>query len=50
MNLKLINRITELFKQKLSVKTGWGKNEVLEIYKDCVNQATLEAIDILEKN
>lgn len=45
MNQKLIDRITELFKEKLSVKTGWGKNEIFAIYKDCVIQATLEILD-----
>jgi hypothetical protein len=48
MNLKLFNRITELFKLKLSTKTGWGRNEAIEIYKDCVAQATLEVLDIIE--
>lgn len=45
MNLKLIKRIEELFKEALQEKTGWGRNEILTIYKDCVVQATLEIIE-----
>ena len=48
MNLKLINRIKQLFKEKLSAKTGWGRNEILEMFNECVSQATLEALDIIE--
>ena len=42
---ELLQRIEELFSQKLSVKTGWGKNEVLIMYKDSVKEALMEAID-----
>lgn len=47
MNKKLIDRIKQLFEQKLQVKTGWGKNEVIALYNECVVQATLEIIDNL---
>jgi hypothetical protein len=50
MNRKLIEKITELFKQKLNAKTGWGKNEVLQIHKDAVNEAVLWMLDEEEKS
>lgn len=48
MNLKLIRRIEELFKEALSAKTGWGRNEILIAYKDCVITATLEMAEFGE--
>lgn len=45
MNKKLLKRIEEIFELKLSTKTGWGKNEVLQLYKDSVTEALLELID-----
>jgi hypothetical protein len=50
MNKKLIERIGDLFLQRLQIKTGWGKNEVIEIYKECVVKACLELIDDTGKN
>lgn len=45
MNKKLIQRIEELFKQKLMAKTSWGRNEVMAIHKEAVAEASLEIID-----
>ncbi len=45
MNKALINRITDLFTKGLQAKNGWGKNEVLKLYNECVKQALLELID-----
>lgn len=45
MNKKLIQRIEDIFTDKLKVKTGWGRNEVLSLYKESVNEAVLEFID-----
>jgi hypothetical protein len=45
MNKKLIQRIEEIFTLKLQVKTGWGRNDVLTIYKEAVNEAVLEMLD-----
>lgn len=45
MNKKILLRIEEIFIQKLSAKTGWGKNEVVQIYKDAVNEALMELLD-----
>jgi len=45
MNTKeLLKRIEELFMAKLSIKTGWGRNEILAAYRDSVNDALMEAI------
>lgn len=41
---ELLTRIEEIFSQKLSSKTGWGKNEVLSAYKDSVKEALMEMI------
>lgn len=45
MNKALLKRIEEIFTEKLQVKTGWGKNAVLELYKESVNEAVLETLD-----
>jgi len=45
MNKKLIQRIEEIFEQKLQSKTGWGRNEILALHKEAVNEALLELID-----
>lgn len=42
MNKELIKRIEEIFTEKLQVKTGWGRNEVILLYKESVNEALLE--------
>lgn len=44
MNKKLIERITEIFTEKLQLKTGWGRNDVLAAYKEAVNEAILETL------
>lgn len=45
MNKKLLQRIEELFTAKLQDKTGWGRNEVLQLYKDSVTEALLELLE-----
>ena len=45
MNKKLLQRIDEIFEQKLQEKTGWGRNDVLKIYREAVNEAILEMLD-----
>ena len=37
--------LEKCFKEKLNAKTGWGRNEILEAYKESVNEALLEIID-----
>jgi hypothetical protein len=41
----LLKRIKEIFYNKLQAKTGWGKNEVMELYVDAVNEALIEKIN-----
>lgn len=45
MNKKLLIRIEELFISKLQTKTGWGRNEIIQLYKESVNEAIMELID-----
>ena len=45
MNKKLLARIDELFVAKLQAKTGWGRNDVITIYREAVNEAILELVD-----
>ena len=44
MNKKLLKRIEQLFTERLKAKIGWGRNEVLQAYKDCVNEAISEIL------
>ncbi len=44
MNKKLIERIGQIFESKLQSKTGWGRNEILALYRDSVNEAVLELL------
>lgn len=37
--------IEKIFTEKLSRKTGWGKNEVLVAYKDSVKEALMKMLD-----
>lgn len=46
MNRVLLKRIEELFIEKLQAKTGWGRNEILTTYKEAVNEAILEMLDV----
>ena len=45
MNKQLLQRIEELFAEKLQAKTGWGRNEVLAAYKDAVREALMETLE-----
>jgi hypothetical protein len=45
MNKELLKRIEEIFEAKLQAKTGWGKNEVMGLYKDSVTEALMELLD-----
>jgi hypothetical protein len=33
---EILNEIQALYFQKLEAKTGWGRNDLKELYKDCV--------------
>ena len=42
---QLLLCIEKIFTEKLSRKTGWGKNEVLVAYKDSVKEALMKMLD-----
>jgi hypothetical protein len=44
MNKKLIDRITEIFTQKLQAKTGWGRNEIIAAHMESVSEALMELL------
>lgn len=35
MNKEIIDKIKNLFFERLEQKNSWGKNELKELYKDC---------------
>ena len=39
---EFLDRMDRLYTQKLQKKTGWGKIEVLKLYRDCTNKVLLE--------
>lgn len=45
MNKELIERIEKIFIQKLSDKTNWGRNEVMNLYRDSVKDALFTLIE-----
>lgn len=45
MNKELLKRIDEIFELKLQEKTGWGRNDILKVYRESVNEAILELLD-----
>lgn len=45
MNKKLLDLIGSKFEARLAQKTGWGRNEILAAYRECVNEALLEILD-----
>jgi len=42
MTKEVIKRIEELFFAKLQEKTGWGRNEIKELYREAVAEALME--------
>jgi hypothetical protein len=49
MNKELLNRIEELFKERLSTKTSWGRDQVLLQYQSAVSDALTELLDKYEE-
>lgn len=39
---EFVDRMDNLFEKNLQKKTGWGRIELLRLYRDCVNQILLE--------
>lgn len=44
MNKELLAKIKIKFEARLQEKTGWGRNEVMAIYNDCVTEVLLEML------
>ena len=44
MNKEILEKIQKLFFTKLESKTGWGKNDIKELYKECVIEILSEYI------
>ena len=44
MNKELLAKIKAKFEARLQEKTGWGRNEIMAIYNDCVTEALLEML------
>jgi hypothetical protein len=42
---EIIKKISDLFEHRLQAKTGWGKDQVLKLYKDCVIEVLAEFAD-----
>lgn len=42
---KLLTLIREKYETRISVKTGWGKNELLAEYDKAVSEALMEMLD-----
>ena len=45
MNEQLFKRIEELFLQKLSIKTGWGRTQIKQIWQEAKLEAMTEQIN-----
>lgn len=45
MNKKLLQRIDQLFADRLQARTGWGRNDVLQLYRECVSEALMELLE-----
>lgn len=43
----LLKQIERNFHEKLQEKTGWGRNEVISLYKDATNEVLADTIDEL---
>lgn len=41
----VLDRVQELFFAKLQSKTGWGRNEIMALYKEAENEALREHLD-----
>jgi len=42
---KLLDLVEKLFYTKLEKKTGWGRNEIKQAFRDSVTEAVLELSD-----
>jgi hypothetical protein len=44
---QIMDEIQKRFAEALEVKTGWGKNEVLELYNSIASEVYLENLSLL---
>jgi len=44
---EIMNEIEERFALALEAKTGWGKNDVLNLYRKISSEVYLEKLDLL---
>lgn len=44
MNKKLLEAVKAKFEARLQEKTGWGRNEIMRVYNECVTEALMEAL------
>ena len=42
---EILKQIDDLFNEKLEAKTGWGKNEVKDLYRSSVNEVLMIIAD-----
>ena len=45
MNKKLLTAVQTLFFERLEAKTSWGRNDLKDLYKDCVIEVLSKEID-----
>lgn len=43
---ELLKNIKKLFLEKLQLKTGWGRNEIIRAYQQSVNEAILNQLNL----
>lgn len=48
MKTEILEKIQDLFFKKLDEKTGWGKNDIKTLYKDCVMQVIMNELQNLK--
>ena len=41
---QLLETIKTKFEARLQAKTGWGRNEIIQAYNDCVTEALMEQL------
>lgn len=41
----MIQKMQDLFISKVMEKNSWGKNEIIELWKDCLIQLLLEKLE-----
>jgi hypothetical protein len=50
MNKRFLELLRAKFEEGLARKTGWGKNEVLHLFEQCVGDAAVAVLDEVREN